>query len=69
MSLVELVGGPFDGEMIDTDTVCHDAGCTLDHPLDSLEIESYTCDLHATYVRCDLCGVYEYVDLGDEEDA
>ena len=64
--LVELYGGPFDGERIEIEDVEHAHDCVSGCTVPVVEIENDWLGLKATYARCAICGTYEYIAPGDD---
>ncbi len=65
--IVELEGGPCDGEMLDLETVEHDDGCAP-----GCDVPEFLIDLPTgavRYARCDVCGTYNFVGDEDEDPA
>jgi len=65
--IVELFGGPFDGEILEIEEVEHNASCAPDCDVPEVEIHDDDLNVHATYARCAVCGMYEYIWPDDDE--
>ncbi len=65
MKLVELRGGPLDGQMTDLDAVEHNEECAPGCDVPELVIELPTGPV--LYARCAECGTYDYVEDDEEE--